>query len=310
MKKFIGLALVGLLSVFNIITPYSVLISNAEVISTVDQSQIAIDNKADAIVKTGISLINKATYNGSVYKPTYPYEFGCSGFISFVFLQNGIELNTRNTQFQAQLGVYVPKDQLKKGDLVFFDSNPYDSYPVTHDGIYIGDNKIIHMADTINNVIISDLNSSSYYRNYYKMARRLIPSYMPSANPTTGDKIVSLGESLLGKVHYGAPYNESTLTFGSAGFTYYLYKMNGIDLKNTYAVDQSKLGIFVPKDQLQKGDLVFFASESNPGKVFLAGIYAGNLNVIINAGPSLGAIKSFMLTDYYLKNYVTARRIL
>jgi cell wall-associated NlpC family hydrolase len=49
---------------------------------------------------------------------------------------------------------------VKKGDLVFFDANPSNSDPTDHLGIYIGDNKIIHMANPELNITISDLGSA------------------------------------------------------------------------------------------------------------------------------------------------------
>ncbi len=305
MKKLMILTLSAFLSI-SIIVPSYVLPASAAVSSS---SQTLIDQKADAIVKSATSLIGKATYQRYVYKPTYPYQFGCSGFISYVFQENGINLATRDTQLQAKLGVYVTKDQLKKGDIVFFDSNPNDSYPVTHDGIYIGNNKIIHMADSKNNVMISDLSEKAYYRNYYKMARRVIPSYMPPVNPTKGDAIAGTANSLIGKVHTGSSYNESTLTFNSPGFAYYAYKRNGIDLKTKTVSEQVKLGTYVPKSQLKKGDLVFFSNSRSARKAVLVGIYNGNYQVIYNAGSTLGVINAFMLTNFYESNYVTARRI-
>ncbi len=305
MKKIIVLTLSAFLAI-SIIVPSSVIPASAAVSTS---TQTLIDQKADAIVKTATSLIGKATYERYVYKPTYPYKFGCSGFIYYVFQQNGINLATRDTQLQAELGLYVTKDQLKKGDLVFFDSSPNDAYPVTHDAIYIGNNKIIHMADSKNNVMISDLSEKAYYRDYYKMARRVIPSYMPPVNPTKSDAIAATANSLVGKARFGS-YNESTLTFNSPGFAYYAYKKNGIDLKTKIVSEQAKLGTYVSKSQLKKGDLVFFSNSSSAGKATLVGIYNGNYQVILSAGSSLGVINAFMLTSFYQSNYVTARRIL
>lgn len=307
MKKFIIFAITLFLFIFINIIPSNAITASAATAAT---NQELIDQKAAVIVKTGIDLIGKATYNSGVYKPTYPYQFGCAGYVYFVFLQNGIDLGTRSTQLQSQLGEYVPKDQLIPGDLVFFDSNPNDSYPVSHVGIYIGDNKIVHMADTKNNVIISDLNGKAYYRDYYKTARRVIPSYMPPAQLTKADEVVSLAASLIGKAKFGSPYNESTLTFTNPGFTYYVYKMKGIDLKSKLASEQVKLGVFVPKDQLQKGDLVFFSSSSSGSKVALVAIYAGNNQIIINASSSLDVVQRLLGNDFYQQHYVTARRIL
>lgn len=272
-------------------------------------NQEAVEQKADDIIDTAISLLGKATYNRFVYD-TEKLEFGCTGYIYYAFLQNGIDLNTRSTQFLSEMGEYVPKDQLQKGDLVFFDSILDDEYAVSHNGMYIGDNKIIHMADSTNNVIISDLDGKSYYRDYYVFARRVIPGFMPSANPGTGDKIVDYAESLIGQINYGA-YDETTLTFDNTGFMYYLFKEFDIDLESvSSAKEQAELGVYVPKDQLKKGDLLYYSNDNNQLDIRLVGVYAGNNNVIINASSYTGLVKRNVSRNFYKNNYITARRII
>jgi cell wall-associated NlpC family hydrolase len=152
-------------------------------------NQLAVNSKADAIIATAKNLIGKATY-GHPVSTTYPYKFKCASFMNFIFAQNGVDLATSDENNMIQQGYSIPRDQLQKGDLVFFDSTPTDSDPTNHVGLYIGDNKIIHMANSTLNVTISDLNSTSYYRNSYVGARRVLPSLL-SANPATkGDKIL------------------------------------------------------------------------------------------------------------------------
>ena len=56
--------------------------------------------------------------------------------------------------------------------------------------MYIGDNKVIHMADPKQNIVISDLDSKPYYKDNYITARRVLPSLLPSNPATKGDKIV------------------------------------------------------------------------------------------------------------------------
>ncbi len=268
--------------------------------------QQLVDRKADSIVDTAASLIGKATYNNSVYKDTYPYEFGCGGFVYYVFLQNGIDLHTRNNNHMIELGTYVPKSELKKGDLVLFDSNLNDKAPSTHVAIYYGDNKVIHMADTRLNVVISDLNDP-YYKTYYATARRVIPGYMSFGAKTRADEVVEFAERLIGVAKFGYPTNENTLTFTSPAFVRYIYKQFGFDI-GMYAKDQVLVGQYVPKEKLQRGDLVFFSTEANPGKVALVGVYAGNLQVVICASQA-GANKVLLAYDFYKANYVTARRL-
>ncbi|MGR3765497.1 C40 family peptidase [Rossellomorea sp. NS-SX7] len=271
--------------------------------------QPEVEQKADNIISTAKSLIGTATYERYVYNP--PHQFGCSGFIYYAFKQNGIDLATRDTNVQAQLGEYVPKDQLQKGDLVFFDSNPNDSDPVTHNGIYIGDNKIIHMADEENDILISDLDGKDYYKNNYKTARRVLPSFMfDQATSSTAEKVVEIAEGLIGKASYGTPYNEETLTFNGAGLTYYTFKQVGIDLKSKTASEQSKLGEPVKREDLQKGDLVFLSNNSSDGKIVHVGVYAGNDQIVHAAGSDSGVKKSVILNGYYDEHYVTARRVI
>jgi cell wall-associated NlpC family hydrolase len=271
--------------------------------------QSEVEQKADNIISTAKSLIGTATYERYVYNP--PHQFGCSGFIYYAFKQNGIDLATRDTNVQAQLGEYVPKDQLQKGDIVFFDSNPDDNDPVTHNGIYMGDNKIIHMADEENDILISDLDGKEYYQKNYKTARRVLPSFMyDQATSSTAEKVVEIAEGLIEKGSYGTPYNEETLTFNGAGLTYYTFKQVGIDLKSKTASEQSKLGEPVKRENLQKGDLVFLSNNSSNGKIVHVGVYAGNNQIVHAAGSDSGIKKSVILNGYYDEHYVTARRVI
>lgn len=272
------------------------------------ERQKMVDEKADDVINTAIDLIGKATYNNNLYKNTYPYEFGCGGFVKFVFLQNGIDLCTRNNNHMVELGTYVPKSELARGDLVFFNSRPGGVNPTTHVAIYIGDNKVIHMADSKNHVIVSDL-SGQYYTTYYTTARRVIPGFLPPEIRTRADELVEFAENLIGKVKYGYPNNESTLTFTSHGLTHYVFKEFDVDLQSMNASQQAELGQFVPKEEIQKGDLIFFSTEANPDRISLVGIYAGNLQVVICASPTTNANKILLAYDFYKKHYMTARRI-
>ena len=218
-------------------------------------NQVAVNAKADALIATAKNLIGKATY-GSNISTTYPYQFKCASFINFVFKQNGVDLATADENNMIQQGYYVPRDQLQKGDLVFFDSTPTDADPTNHVGLYIGDNKIIHMANSKLNVVISDLNSTSYYRNCYVGARRVLPSLL-SANPATkGDQIVSTSFALKNKVTISSTTNNiASLTFTNGGLINYIFMKNGINLGTTSIKEQIKLGQAVSYSNLKKGIL-------------------------------------------------------
>lgn len=98
-----------------------------------------------------------------------PYAFDCSGFTKSVFDNNGISI-PRVSKDQAKVGQYVPKSQLQKGDLVFFDSNK--SSKVSHVGIYLGNGQFIHASSSKKRVVIGNLNSG-YHSKHFKWGRRL-----------------------------------------------------------------------------------------------------------------------------------------
>lgn len=242
--------------------------------------------------------------------PPPPYKFKCASFINFVFKQNGVDLATSDENNMIQQGYSVPRDQLQKGDLVFFDSTPTDSDPTNHVGLYIGDNKIIHMANSTLNVTISDLNSTSYYRDSYVGARRVLPSLLSAYPSTKGDRIVATAFSLQDKVTISSTTNNTTsLTFTNGGFVNYIFMKNRINLGTTNIKEQIKLGQPVSYNNLQKGDLVFFnyvSGSTNPGMV---AIYAGDHRLIL-ATPADGVYTRVDMIAWYKQHYITARRVI
>lgn len=96
--------------------------------------------------------------------------FDCSGFTKYVYGQYGFTLN-RISRDQALNGVYVAKENLQPGDLVFysFDANGI----ISHVGIYLGGGKMINSPKTGDVVKISDV-STSYWTSRYVTARRII----------------------------------------------------------------------------------------------------------------------------------------
>jgi cell wall-associated NlpC family hydrolase len=90
-----------------------------------------------------------------------PNSFDCSGLMSWAFKQAGITLPRSSSQ-QARVGTPVSRDQLRPGDLVFF------YQPVSHVGIYVGEDKIISAPQTGDVVKYSSL-----ARRPFTGARRL-----------------------------------------------------------------------------------------------------------------------------------------
>lgn len=68
----------------------------------------------------------------------------CSGFVQVVFSINGISL-PRDASQQIERGVQVSLEDAVSGDLLFFEKGR----KITHVGIYLGDNRIIHASGKV-----------------------------------------------------------------------------------------------------------------------------------------------------------------
>ncbi len=91
--------------------------------------------------------------------------FDCSGFTKYVYAHFGVNL-PRVSREQAQVGTYKSVAERQPGDLLYFGSGGR----VTHVGIYIGNNQMIHAPRPGKSVEITTLR---YYNNYMG-ARRII----------------------------------------------------------------------------------------------------------------------------------------
>ena len=122
-----------------------------------------------------ISLAKAQTGIKYVYAAQSPSDgFDCSGFTYYVYKNAaGVTLKrTAYTQATDSRFPNVEKSDLKKGDLVFFDTiTDEDSYD--HVGIYLGNNKFIHASSGAGKIIESSL-ASGYYSRTYTGAKRVL----------------------------------------------------------------------------------------------------------------------------------------
>lgn len=111
-----------------------------------------------------------AVYNewaGTRYRMggTGKHGIDCSAFMQTAFWSAyGIEL-PRSTAEQRYLGRKIGKNELRKGDLVFFRRN-------SHVGVYLGNNQFMH-ASTSQGVTISSLDED-YWAKTYTQSRRIM----------------------------------------------------------------------------------------------------------------------------------------
>lgn len=130
-------------------------------------SQSEIDKKLNSIVKIAKSKVGRPY----VWAAVGPNKFDCSGLMLYSYKQGaGIELSDYSAE-QAVRGRYIAKNELKKGDLLFFDTSGKGR--VTHVGMYIGNGEFVHAANYKEGVKISKVNESKYSSKYI-CARRII----------------------------------------------------------------------------------------------------------------------------------------
>ena len=106
----------------------------------------------------------------------YPYVWGgsspstsfdCSGFVSWVINHSGWDVGRLGAQGLCNICTPVSSFNVKPGDLVFF-TGTYDTPGVSHVGIYVGNNMMIHCGDPIS---YANLNSNYWQSHFYRYGR-------------------------------------------------------------------------------------------------------------------------------------------
>lgn len=105
-----------------------------------------------------------------------PYRFGgnsrkgidCSAFVQQVFREMDVDL-PRSAREQFRVGEKIERDELQKGDLIFF--RTYAKFP-SHVGIYLGDGKMIHASSRSRRVVVTSIDHP-YYRKRFIGAKRI-----------------------------------------------------------------------------------------------------------------------------------------
>ena len=106
----------------------------------------------------------------------YPYVWGgsspstsfdCSGFVSWVINHSGWDVGSLGAQGLCNICTPVSSANVKPGDLVFF-TGTYDTPGVSHVGIYVGNNMMIHCGDPIS---YANLNSNYWQSHFYRYGR-------------------------------------------------------------------------------------------------------------------------------------------
>lgn len=125
-------------------------------------------SKIDSLIKFATSLQGRHYRRGGTGK-----GFDCSGFTMVVFAKHGIRL-PHTSAGQSLIGIPVLKQNLSKGDLIFFKGRNRRSKRIGHVGIVISSKgeevQFIHSASG-EGIRVDRLNAEYYRKRYVKGSR-------------------------------------------------------------------------------------------------------------------------------------------
>ena len=108
-----------------------------------------------------------------VWGATGPNKFDCSGFTQWIFRDAGIKI-PRVSRDQAKVGEYISFNNLRKGDMIFFDTKKHKKGIVTHVGIYLGNGDFIHASSAAKKVVVYNFYKKPYYKERFLWGRRVV----------------------------------------------------------------------------------------------------------------------------------------
>lgn len=95
--------------------------------------------------------------------------FDCSGYVRHVYAHElGVDL-PRTSQQISRVGKPLHPDELRPGDLVFYNTL---NTPYSHVGLYIGDGKFVHSPRSGSRIRVERM-SLDYWQSRYNGARRV-----------------------------------------------------------------------------------------------------------------------------------------
>jgi cell wall-associated NlpC family hydrolase len=95
--------------------------------------------------------------------------FDCSGLVQYVFKESAHIRLPRTSLEMSRIGQQVEADDLRPGDLVFFNTLQQD---FSHVGIYVGEDKFVHAPKTGKQIRLANM-QEKYWNKRYNGARRI-----------------------------------------------------------------------------------------------------------------------------------------
>ena len=124
-------------------------------------------NSAQDLILKGLELVG-INYRRGGTDPDNGLD--CSGFVQIVFKDAVGMLLPRTAREQSEVGNVIDRNELKAGDLVFFNTM---RRTFSHVGIYLGDNRFLHAPRTGAEIRVEDM-SQGYWVKRYNGARRVV----------------------------------------------------------------------------------------------------------------------------------------
>ena len=125
-----------------------------------------------AVISLALSLQGTPYRNGG----SDPAGFDCSGFVQWVFAQQGLAL-PREVRQQYLVGEEIESHEVRPGDLVFFETV---SSGASHVGIALGGGEFVH-APSSRGVVRTERYTGSYWAGRWVGARRIGPTVAPAS---------------------------------------------------------------------------------------------------------------------------------
>jgi cell wall-associated NlpC family hydrolase len=142
------------------------LLSDKGLLNQIDQVRQSVTDKAAGLVFNAMGFLGVPYKRGGNTAET---GFDCSGFVRAMYEQSIGLILPRRAEQQAAATENIDKNELKPGDLVFFNTM---RRAFSHVGIYIGDGKFIHSPKPGAQIRVESM-SLSYWHGRFDGARRV-----------------------------------------------------------------------------------------------------------------------------------------
>ena len=130
------------------------------------QSRQSMSSKASDLVVKAMGFLGVPYRRGGANENT---GFDCSGFVRHMYEQSIGLVLPRRADEQAKATLSIDRNELKPGDLVFFNTM---RRTFSHVGIYLGNSQFIHSPHSGSSVRVDDMREA-YWNNRFTGARRV-----------------------------------------------------------------------------------------------------------------------------------------